>query len=132
MNLRAVLDLHSRANEIPMLTVLVSLYNDRHLVPTMLGLVCRALPDVEKEIIIVDDVSTDGSREWLRENFPDGARSCTGIEIGPNGSLIFSDAQPGARITFRPFFHERNRGKGAVLQTALAAATGDLMVIQDG
>src|SRR5204862_315972 len=61
------------ANGTLMLTVLVSLYNDRNLVPTMLGLVCQALPDVEKEIIIVDDVSTDGSREWLRESFPDGA-----------------------------------------------------------
>src|SRR6266536_847901 len=105
-----------------LLNVLVSLYNDYKLVPTMLGLVCQALPDVEKEIIIVEDVSTDGSREWLHENFPDGARSCTSIAVGPNGSLTFSDAQPGARITFRPFFHEKNKGKGAALQTALAAA----------
>jgi glycosyltransferase involved in cell wall biosynthesis len=115
-----------------MLTVLVALYNDRNLVPTMLGLVCQALPDVEKEIIIVDDASTDGSREWLRESFPDGARSCTSIAVEADGSLTFSDVQPGARITFRPFFHEKNRGKGAALQTALAAATGDVLVIQDG
>jgi glycosyltransferase involved in cell wall biosynthesis len=115
-----------------LLSVLVPLYNDRNLVPTMLGLVCQALPDVEKEIIIVDDCSTDGSREWLRESFPDGARSCTRVAVGPNGSLAFSDAQPGARITFRPFFHERNKGKGGGLQTALAAATGDVIVIQDG
>src|SRR5687767_14716528 len=76
----------SRWREALMLpSVLVPLYNDRNLVPTMLGLVCQALPDVEKEIIIVDDCSTDGSRDWLRESFPDGARSCTRVAVGPNG-----------------------------------------------
>jgi len=62
--------------------------------------------DLEKELIVVDDGSTDGTRDILRSINPD-------------------DYQ--AKI----YFHEKNQGKGAALRTAQGYATGDLIIIQD-
>jgi len=60
---------------------------------------------VNKEIILVDDGSTDGSRQLLEE---------------------YAKADD-----VRALFHERNRGKGAAIQTGLGAAERDLVIIQD-
>jgi glycosyltransferase involved in cell wall biosynthesis len=64
----------------------------------------RAVP-CAKELIIVDDCSTDGTRAALTE--------LSGL---PNVVVIL---------------HERNKGKGAALRTGFAAATGDLVIVQD-
>ena len=60
---------------------------------------------VDKEIILVDDASTDGSREKLQE---------------------FED-----RDGIKVLLHDRNRGKGAAIRTGIAAAEKDLVIIQD-
>ncbi len=57
------------------LSIVIPVYNERHTLGPILGVVARALPNVSKEIIVVDDCSKDGTREWLKANFPDGARS---------------------------------------------------------
>ncbi|HHQ49538.1 MAG TPA: glycosyltransferase family 2 protein [Acidobacteria bacterium] len=62
-------------------------------------------PEVERELIAVDDCSTDGSRERL-------------VELGE-------------RLGFTVLLHEVNRGKGAALRTGFAEATGDYVLIQD-
>ena len=84
------------------LSVIIPVYNEREMFPKLLEKV-RAVPlPLEKEIIAVDDCSTDGSRELLK--------GMTDI------------------ITI---FHEKNAGKGAALRTGIAAATGDYIIIQD-
>lgn len=82
------------------LSVLIPAYNEAQSIAAVLGRV-KSVP-VEKEIIVVDDCSSDGTRDILRRT--DGIR------------LIC---------------HETNRGKGAAIRTALAAACGDVAIIQD-
>jgi len=86
------------------LSVVIPVYNER---PT-LARVVEAVDavDVPKEIIAVDDGSTDGSRELLGEL----------AEKFPNVVAIY---------------HDRNRGKGAALRTGFARATGDFVIMQD-
>jgi glycosyltransferase involved in cell wall biosynthesis len=114
-----------------LLSVLIPVYNERKTLATLIEIVCAALPGVDKELIVVDDCSSDGTRDWLRGNFPDGARSATSVAVEANGNLALAQAQSGATVTIRPLYHERNKGKGGALQTALAAATGDVLVVQD-
>jgi glycosyltransferase involved in cell wall biosynthesis len=84
------------------LSVLIPVYNEANTIEEILRRVLAV--DMEKEVIIVDDGSTDGTREFLRS---------------------FKD--PRSRI----LFHEKNSGKGAAIQTALAHAEGDVVIIQD-
>jgi glycosyltransferase involved in cell wall biosynthesis len=115
-----------------LLSIVIPVYNERHTLGTILEVVARTLPNVSKEIIVVDDCSKDGTREWLRANFSDGARNGSRISLDSDGNLAFGPEEIGlSMVTIRPIFHERNRGKGGGLQTGFAAATGDVVVIQD-
>jgi glycosyltransferase involved in cell wall biosynthesis len=88
----------------PTLSVIIPCYNEANTIRTLVERV-RAAPGPQKEIIIVDDGSRDGTRDILR------------TQIAPLVSKII--------------FHEVNSGKGAALKTGFAAATGDIVVIQD-
>jgi glycosyltransferase involved in cell wall biosynthesis len=86
------------------LSVVIPVYNE---VETIQEIVRRVQAvDLEKEIIIVDDGSTDGTREHLQE---------------------ISLAQKNVRV----FYHDRNQGKGAALRTGFELTTGDIVIIQD-
>ena len=88
------------------LTIIMPVYNERETLSEILSQVRAVeLADVEKEIIVVEDGSTDGSRELL-------------IEEAKAGDLIV-------------LYHKHNRGKGAAVRTAIEHASGDLIVIQD-
>jgi len=113
------------------LSIIMPVYNERRMLGVVLVAVSRALPTVAKEIIIVDDCSTDGTREWLKANFPDGARSGAEIALDSYGNLALAPCTTSARVTVRPIYQERNKGKGGALQTGFAAAAGDVVVIQD-
>jgi glycosyltransferase involved in cell wall biosynthesis len=119
------------AAELPSLSVIIPVYNERHTLGQVMAAVSRALPGVRKSIIVVDDCSTDGTREWLKANFPIGARMGAEINIDGAGRLDVSAPFNDPRISIEPFYHERNRGKGAALRTGFAAAGGDVVVIQD-
>jgi glycosyltransferase involved in cell wall biosynthesis len=113
------------------LSIVIPVYNERRTLGTILGVVARALPTVSKEIVVVDDCSTDGTREWLKANFPDGARSGSSVDLDNNGQLTLAQGSGLSNVTIRPIFHERNTGKGGGLQTGFAAIEGDIVVIQD-
>ena len=86
------------------LSVIIPCYNERENIRTIVDRVLKSPVD-EKEIIVVDDFSRDGTREILEK------------EIKPLVSKII--------------YHDVNKGKGAALRTGFAAATGDVVIIQD-
>jgi glycosyltransferase involved in cell wall biosynthesis len=111
------------------LSILVPVYNERKLLPTVLARIAAApTAGLGKEIILVDDCSTDGTREYLRsiehDWRPELLRAAAGGGISLPLELL-------GRCSLRVVYHPRNRGKGAGLRTAIAAATGDLCIVQD-
>jgi glycosyltransferase involved in cell wall biosynthesis len=114
-----------------LLSVVIPVYNERATLGSIIALVSTVLPAVRKEIIVVDDCSQDGTRDWLKANFPEGPRGGAAIGVDDAGNLAFAPAAGEAAVTVRPLYHERNRGKGAGLRTGFAAVTGDVVVIQD-
>src|ERR1700683_5265869 len=92
-----------------LLSILVPLYNEEEFIGTMLQRALSApLPEgLDREIIVVDDGSTDGSAEIAEE---------VGRPYGEG---------------FRVIRHDRNRGKGAAIRTAVEHALGEFCLIQD-
>ncbi len=87
------------------LSVVMPVYNERRFIaPIIERVLAVKLENVDRELIVVDDCSKDGTRDVLK-----------GLSL------------PGVKI----FFHEQNRGKGAALRTGFEQTSGDLILIQD-
>lgn len=84
------------------LSVVVPVYNEKETIREIYKRI-RAV-DLDKEIILVDDFSTDGTRDIIKEFKDDNTKI---------------------------YFHEKNTGKGAALRTGFQKAKGDILVIQD-
>lgn len=87
------------------ISIVIPCYNEKNTIHAILEKVQAAPLPYEREIIIVDDYSTDGTRDLLHA-----------LEETKNVRIVL---------------HEVNRGKGAALRTGFTSATGDVIIIQD-
>ena len=86
------------------LSIIIPIYNEKNTLLKIISKVEKAdVGKMEKEIILVDDCSTDGGREILKK----------------------------LENKYKVFYHKKNRGKGAALRTGFKQATGDILIIQD-
>ena len=96
---------HTAMKQDYLLSVLMPVYNEEQ---TLIEIIERVRDvDINKEIILVDDGSRDGTRDILR------------------------DKVEGQYPDVKVFYHEKNKGKGAAIRTAIEKATGDILLIQD-
>ena len=114
------------------LSVLIPVYNERDTIGRVIAAVSRALPGVEKEIVLVDDGSGDGTGAFLREALGSASGRYRSVSFEDDSLRIepASETDTGT-VSFHVGLHERNLGKGAAVRTAMRAATGDVIVIQD-
>ena len=88
------------------LSIVIPVYNEKNFIREIVERVRKvSLPDVEKEIIIVDDFSTDGTRDILQR-----------------------DLEP---LVSKVIYREKNQGKGAALRAGFQQVSGDIVIIQD-
>lgn len=87
------------------LSVIIPCYNEINTIETIIHKVLKVDLPIEHEIVIVDDGSTDGTRDYL-------------ATLRENGNI-------------QVIFHEKNAGKGAALRTGFAHMSGNLALIQD-
>ncbi len=88
------------------LSIVIPVYNEREFFPRIFDKVYGMDFGIEKEIVVVDDFSTDGTREWIKENL---------------------EGLPGVKV----IYHQKNKGKGAALHTGFKNLSGDIVAIQD-
>ena len=123
--------LHSEAPLV--LSVVIPVYNEVSTIGRMILEVVRAVPEIPKQIVIVDDSSSDGTSEWVRRNLAHAEGVWRSVSLNGGGELDLSADGPqnDGGFSFTILFHERNRGKGAAVRTGFARASGDVIVIQD-
>jgi len=91
------------------LSVVIPVYNEINTIGDILSKVLEV--DLPKEVIVVDDCSTDGTKEFLKEWVAGG--------------------QKGPKEEVRIFYQPLNMGKGAALRSGFKQVTGDIVIIQD-
>lgn len=94
-------------NPFTRLSVVIPVYNEHATIAEVIRRVEAVPLDLERELVVIDDCSTDGTQETLRAL----------REQNPEGLVCL--------------FHEKNRGKGAALRSGFSVASGDIILIQD-
>ena len=111
----------------PTLSIVIPIYNEFASLKELLQQVSDVEIGMKKELILVDDFSTDGTRDILREiedtqENPDGIRRY----LATNEHTENAD-----EISAKVFYHDVNKGKGATLRTGFQHITGEITLIQD-
>lgn len=97
------------------ISIIIPVFNEKSTIQSILCAVCAVKLPYQKEIIIIDDASNDGTSEVLKD-----------LE-----NSNFSTIPQFQKANFKVLYHARNAGKGAALRTGIASARGDLVLIQD-
>ncbi|MBU1108257.1 MAG: glycosyltransferase family 2 protein [Candidatus Riflebacteria bacterium] len=87
------------------LSIIIPVYNEENTVEAIVDLVLKVPLSIDRELILVDDCSTDNTRSIIETRLTS--------KVG------------------KTVFHEKNQGKGAALRSGFAAATGDIVIVQD-
>src|SRR5579863_3258043 len=112
----------ARGKAKPTVSVVIAAYNERQFIEEILRRVqAETLVD---EIVIVDDGSKDGTREWLAEMH-------RRQQAGESEAEILDGEAQLKLSTIRFLFQEKNQGKGAALRRGFAEARGDILLVQD-
>lgn len=105
------------------LSIVIPVYNERR---TLLSLLARVLnvrlKDVQKELVLIDDCSTDGTRDLIRALETDWRNMLS--TAGVSATRI-------KETSFRFLYQDVNQGKGAAIRRGFDSATGDIILVQD-
>ena len=99
-----------------MVSLVIPVFNEKASLEELLRRVVAV--DMPKELVVVDDCSTDGSREIL-------------LHLAERGLDALPDARPRNENRLVVLFQEQNQGKGAALRRGFAEASGEVVVVQD-
>ena len=99
-----------------LISLVIPVYNEMNTLAELLRRVVAV--DMRKELVIVDDCSTDGSRALLSR-------------LASEGLSAVERAQPVNETSVRVLFQDKNRGKGAALRWGFQEAKGDIVIVQD-
>lgn len=107
------------------LSVIIPLYNEKRTIKLIVAKVLEIdIPQLKKEVIIVDDFSTDGSREIVRQLEENPSKALEGI-IDVERKDFFEKNE------IKCVYNEKNEGKSFSLKKGINLATGDIIIIQD-
>ena len=129
----------------PMLSIVIPIYNEVASLRKLLQQIADVEVGMKKELILVDDFSTDGTRAILREieaiqEDPDEIRKYISKpqmplsdDTFPNSEVSGPESSPenASEISAKVFYHDVNKGKGATLRTGFQYVAGGITLIQD-
>ncbi len=113
---------HPSALDNPKISVVIPVYNEKATIEEILRRVSEN--GLRKEIVIVDDCSTDGTRQYLEAMVQAKGKGETWAAAHDGGDPV--DVRD-----LRIFFQTQNQGKGAALRRGFAETTGDIVLVQD-
>ena len=114
------------------LSIVIPIYNEVASLKALLQQVVTVEIGMKKELILVDDFSTDGTRDILKEI--EGIQEDLGAirsYLAATDTLTNEKAENSDAIAVKVFYHDVNRGKGATLRTGFEHITGEITLIQD-
>jgi len=117
---------HQRRNpsalENPKVSIVIPAYNEKSTIEEILRRVLDT--GIQKEVIVVDDCSTDGTRQILENMEARKASGESAVAAQDSGDMV-------ALQDLQFYFQTQNQGKGAALRRGFAEATGEIVLVQD-